>query len=176
MKVVIFLINIILLSSITISFFGCGYKPTAQYARVVVGEKISTTVVISSQDPENTVLIKDALDRAIIEVFHSSLTTRKLSQTHINVSLAKVLYTPLQYDENGYIIGYRASIFLSIERITNNKSKRYKTKGSYDFSVVANAVMTDKERFDAINFGSIKAIKSFISQVSAEGAIIQEGK
>ena len=49
-------------------------------------------------------------------------------------------------------------------------SKNYSTNGTYDFSVSPNAVLTDQERFDAIKFSSEKAIKSFIAQVSAEGA------
>jgi hypothetical protein len=63
----------------------CGYTPSSKFAREVVGEKISTSVVISAQDPENTVIIKDAVDGAILEVFHASLTSRSLSQTHLNL-------------------------------------------------------------------------------------------
>ena len=166
-------IKIALLIAIFISFSSCGYKSSAKFAREIVGEKVSTTVIISSTDPENTVLIKDALDKAILEVFHSSLTSRQLSQTHLQISLVKIHYSPIQYDIYGYIIGYRATIVLKIEK---NRKKEYITKGSYDFSIVANAVMTDKERFDAINRSSIKAIKSFVAKVSAEGAINQKDK
>ena len=56
----------------------CGYKPSSKFSRAVLGEKISTSVIISSQDPENTVIIKDAVDSAIIEVFHASLTQKKI--------------------------------------------------------------------------------------------------
>ena len=170
MKLVISLVKILLLSIITISLSSCGYKPTAKYARVVVGEKISTSVVISLQDPENTVFIKDALDEALLEVFNASLTSRKLSETHLQVSILNMKYTPVQYDKDGYVIAYRTSIAIKVNRVTNLIEKKYIGYGTYDFSIVANAVVTDQERFDAIRHSAIKAIKSFVAQVSAEGA------
>lgn len=69
----------------------CGYKPASKYARVVVGEKISTDVIISSQDPENTVVIKDAVDAAVIEIFRSSLVARSYADTHLVICLLSLL-------------------------------------------------------------------------------------
>jgi len=168
------MIKISFLLAIIISFSACGYKSSAKFGRVVLGEKVSTSVIISSQDPENSVLIKDALDGAVLEVFHSSLTTRKYAQSHLDIYLSKIEYTPVQYDVNGYIIAYRAVTTLKIIKTRNQKKKTYITQGVYDFSIVANAVMSDKERFDAINLGALKAIKSFVTKVSAEGAIKRE--
>jgi hypothetical protein len=170
MRVLDSFIKISLLFIIALTLFSCGYKPSAKYSRVVVGESISTSVIISSHDPENTVVIKDAVDRAIIEIFHTSLTKREFSQTHLDLAIDRPQYIPLQYDNDGFIIAYRASIILNIMRHKDNISKRYISKGSYDFSVVANAVITDQERFDAIKYSATKAIKSFLAQVSAEGA------
>lgn len=155
-------------------FVACGYKPSSHYARQVVGEKISTNVVISAQDPENTVIIKDALDSAIIEVFHAALTSKEASDTHLTISLNEPSYTPVQYDANGYIIAYRAAIMLKISRETSKIIKHYQVRGTYDFSITANAVITDQERFDAIKYSSAKAIKSFLAQVAAEGSSEQD--
>ena len=149
---------------------GCGYKPSAKYARAVMGDTISTTVRISAQDPENTVIIKDAVDLAIIEVFHASLRDKNHAKTHLALTLYEPQYTPLQYNNSGYIISYRATIHLKIVRESKDIRKTYKTKGSYDFAVEPNAVLTDQERFDAIKFSSIKAISAFVAKVSAEGA------
>ena len=162
-------IKVILLFIFVLTLTACGYKPSAKSSRVVMGDSISTSVQISAHDPENTVVIKDAVDSAIIEVFHTSLTSRDFSQTHLDLSIQKTRYTPLQYDKDGFIIAYRASIVLNIIRHRDNISKRYASKGSYDFSVVANAVITDQERFDAIKNSATKAIKSFLAQVSVEG-------
>ena len=162
MKVILFIL-------ILLGFTSCGYTPSSKFARNVMGEKISTSIVISAQDPENTVIIKDAVDRAIIEVFHASLTSKKYSQTHLYLSISNPRYTPLQYDKDGFVISYRASITLKIKRENKKSMKRYTARGSYDFSVVANAVISDQERFDAIRYSAAKALRSFMAQVSAEG-------
>lgn len=160
----------LLLTLLLVFFVGCGYKPSSKYARSVVGEKVSTSIVISAQDPENTVVIKDAVDSAIIEIFQASLVARNYSDTHLNFSISPPSYTPVQYDTNGFIIGYRATITLSIHRATKDTQKRYTARGTYDFSVDPNAVVTEQQRFDAIKFSATKAIASFVAQVSAEGS------
>ncbi|MBL0708285.1 MAG: hypothetical protein JJW00_04490 [Sulfurimonas sp.] len=155
---------------IAMIFISCGYKPSSKLSREVMGEKISTNIIISAQDPENTVIIKDAVDTAIIEVFHSSLVKKSESETHLDLSIAAPTYTPIVYDKDGFIIGYRMSLTLSIMRHHSGLSKKYLALGTYDFAVEKNAVVTDKQRFDAIRFSADKAIRSFVAQVSAEGA------
>ncbi len=59
---------------------GCGYSPASHYAKNVVGESVSTEVVISMEDPQNTVIIKDAVDTAIITKFRTSLVSKSSSQ------------------------------------------------------------------------------------------------
>ncbi|SMP86344.1 Lipopolysaccharide-assembly [Epsilonproteobacteria bacterium SCGC AD-308-P11] len=163
-------IKSLLLIVIIVSMSGCGYQPSSKFSRNILGEKISTSIVISLQDPENTVIIKDAVDRAIIEVFHASLVDRASSDTHLILAIQSTSYTPIQYNTDGYIVSYRMTVALSVTKQHNNLSKNYSVSGSYDFSVQPNAVVSDLERFDAIRRSSKKAIESFISKVSAEGA------
>ena len=154
---------------VVITFSSCGYLPSAKYARAVLGDNISTEVIISQTDPENSVLAKDAVDRAIIEVFHASLSTKEYADTHLILKISDPYYNALEYDKNGYIISYRTTIVLSITKKSRGLEKNYTSKGTYDFSVDPNAVLTDKQRFDAIKYSSIKAISAFLAQVSAEG-------
>lgn len=156
---------------------GCGYIPSAKHSRAVVGESISTSVIISAVDPQNTVIIKDGVDVAVLEVFHASLRPRNMSHTHLTINLSNPSYSPIQYDENGFVVSYRATIVLSIIRSTKDEdSKSYSARGTYDFSIQANAIISDKQRFDAIKFASTKAIKSFVAQVSAEGSRAKKDK
>ena len=164
-----YLVNIVLLFAFVISFSSCGYKPSSKYARKVVGEKVSTSVIISSNNPENTVLLKDAIDSAIIEVFQSSLTSKKYSTTHLNIKLKNVIYDPLAFDKDGYVIAYRAKILLHIDRRTAQHYQSYFQQGTYDFSVVANAVITDSERYNAIKYSAKKAVNSFVSKITSQG-------
>ena len=164
------LTKLVVCTILMMAMVGCGYKPSSKYSRAVTGEKISTSVVISAQDPENTVIIKDAVDAAILELFHASLVSRKESTTHLDISIGNPRYSPIQYDTNGYVVAYRATITLGIKRTTlGSETKSYSSSGTYDFAITPNAVITDQERFDAIKFSSVKAIASFIAQISAEG-------
>jgi len=169
MKIISFVLVLLLFSA-------CGYVPSAKYSREIMGESISTSVKISMVDPENTVIIKDAIDSAIIEVFHASLTTKALAKTHLVLTLSNPRYEAVQYDKEGFVVAYRAYINLDILRDSDGDKDQYETKGTYDFSIAPNAVITDKQRFDAIRYSSIKAIKSFVSQVSADGSRASKNK
>lgn len=164
--VVKLVITLIVISIIT----ACGYRPSAKFSRELLGQKISTDVRISSEDPENTVLIKDAVDSAIVKTLQSSLTTKEESDSHLSISMGIPRYSPTQYDSNGYIIGYRMTVTLKIKKFQDGMSKNYTSSGTYDFSVTPNAILTDQQRFDAIKFSAAKAISSFIAKISAEGA------
>lgn len=159
-----------LLLGLVLFFASCGYKPSAQYARDVLGEKVSTSVVISQEDPENSVLVKDAVDAALINTFHAALTDRAHSDTHLIISLSNPSYTPIQYDTNGFVVAYRMQVVLGIKRYHNGQEKRYTAKGYYDFAVEPNAVVTDQQRFEAIRNAAQKAIVAFVAQISSEGA------
>jgi hypothetical protein len=152
-------------------FVACGYKPSAKFARSSIGEKVSTFVVISQEDPQNSVLVKDAIDLAIIDSFHSSLTDKSKSDSHLVITVSNPSYSPVQYDENGFVTAYRMKITLGIKRYKNGEVKSYTTTGYYDFAVDPKAVIiTDQQRFNAIRYAAQKAIVAFISQISAEGA------
>ena len=162
--------KIILLILVTLLFTSCGYRPSSKYSRAVLGEKISTSVVISKEDPENTVLIKDAVDGAIVETLQASLVSRSRSDSHLVFAISTPRYIAIQYDSNGYVIAYRMKITLNITRFYAGVQKKYTAKGTHDFSITPNAVVTDQDRFDAIKFSAAKAIDAFIAQLSAEGA------
>ena len=150
-------------------FNACGYRPSASYAKNVMGDRVSTYVTIDQKFPENSVIIKDAVDSAIIKRFKSSLTSRKNSTTHLDIRFSGMSFSPLEYDVNGYVISYRAKITLSIRKTSKNSSRSYVARGTYDFAIEPNATVSEQARSDAINFGSQKAINSFVAQVAAEG-------
>jgi hypothetical protein len=149
---------------------GCGYRPSAHYAKEVMGETVSTQVVISMTDPESTVIIKDAVDEAVIMRFRSSLRDRAHAQTHLQIALRSVTFSPLQYDANGYIVSYRTKIMLEVVRKRGAFTKKYMARGTYDFAIDPNAIISDQQRFEAIKQSSAKALDSFVSQVAAEGS------
>lgn len=149
---------------------GCGYQPASHLAKNVLGDSVSTEVVIRMEDPQNTVIIKDAIDTAVITKFRTALVSKSRSQTHLKISISSVSFSPLRYDTNGYVITYRTTVRMGISRITAGKTANYSTKGTYDFEIEPNAIISDQARFEAIRQGAQKGIDSFIAQVAAQGA------
>ena len=148
---------------------GCGYRPSSHYSKAVMQGTVSTEIEVSMQDPESAVRIKDVLNRAVIVRFGSSLRDRGHALTHLKIRLEDVVFTPLKYDQNGYIITYQAKTTLDIQRFANKTVKSYKASGVYDFSIEPNAIISDYARLEAIRIGSSKALDSFVAQVAAEG-------
>ena len=167
------LVKLLFVSTIFVGFNACGYKASAKYAREVVGEKISTSIYISQKDPENSVLVKDSIDKAIIQIFHSSLVDKRYADTHLSFSVGNPTYTPVEYNASGYVVSYRATINLQIIRETDDVRKSYSTSGTYNFAVVPNSVLSDQQRFNAIKFSAMKAISAFVAKVSAEGTRVR---
>ncbi len=169
--------SVILILALHIGFLsGCGYLPSSKFAREVLGDKVSTQVIISAIDPQNTVLIKDAVDTAVIKSFQTSLSDKAHSTTHLVIVLKNVTYTPMQYDTNGYVTGYRTVVYLNITSSHDGIMKQYDVSGNYDFSIEPNAIISDQIRFEAIQNGATKAISSFVAKVSAQGARIKKAE
>jgi hypothetical protein len=150
---------------------GCGYRPSANHSKEVVGEKVSTQILISMQDPENTVLIKDAVNKAVVTRFRSSLVGEKESETHLKIMITDIIFSPLQYNLEGYVVTYRTHLTLQILRTHNDEAQTYITKGIYDFAIEPNAIISDQARFVAIKVSAQKAIDSFIAAVASQGAM-----
>jgi hypothetical protein len=149
---------------------GCGYQPASHYAKNIVGESVSTEVVVSMEDPQNTVIIKDAVDAAVITKFRTALVPKNTAKTHLKISIGSVSFTPLRYDTDGYVITYRTTVTMSIIRTSEEKSHTYSTKGMYDFEIEPNAIISDQARFEAIRQGAQKGIDAFVAQIAAQGA------
>jgi len=156
--------------SLLLFVVGCGYKPTSVYTKKVLGDRIYVDVSISKVDPQNSVLITDAINEAVIDKFKAKLATKESATSKLHISLGSTSFKPIQYDENGYVIAYKTYVTLS-SRYTDKDgvSKTVHTTGDYDFSIEANSVISDNKRFEAIKFASLKAIDELISKISIRG-------
>ena len=100
---------------------GCGYTPASKQARKVVGSRLFVEVTVSLEDPENAVLVKDALNEAVISRFNSKLVHKSDATTQLKVKFERVAFSPIQYDSNGYAVFYRAKVTLNISYMVNGK-------------------------------------------------------
>jgi len=161
---------------IVVFLTACGYKPTAQYAREVLGERIHVDVTISRKDPKNSVLIKDAVNEAVITRLGGKLTSKQSADSELLVKIGSTTFSAILYNKSGYVTSYKAKVSLSIKYITKNgKSESFSTTGEYDFPIVENAdgttnsVISDSNRFEAIKEASLDALNEFVSQISIRG-------
>jgi hypothetical protein len=162
----------ILFLIIVVFFNACGYKPSSYYSKQVLGENIYADVKISIKDPENSVLIKDAINEAILSRFKGKITSHEeFADSKLYIELSSITFAAINYDKNGYAIAYKAKATLKIEYVPKNSSnkKSLSVWGDYDFPIEANSVISDTKRFEAIKFASLKAIDEFISQISIKG-------
>ncbi len=157
-------------TTILILLVGCGYKPTAVYTKNVLGDRIYAYVETSLQDPENSVLIKDAINEAIINKFHSKLSSKESATARLRIKLDRVRFVPIDYDKNGYVIAYKTLVNLKTTYVDIKGSKRViNSSGDYDFNIESNSIISDTKRFNAIKEASQKAIDAFISKISING-------
>jgi len=161
-----------LVSLVLIGLFltGCGYRPVTTYTKKVLTDKIYTEIEINMRDPENAVLVKDAVNEAIVSRFGATVASREAATTQLYVQFENVRFRPIQFDRNGYAIYYRATVRLKISyNSRDGKTGREKVIGYYDFPIEPTAIISDTMRFNAIKGGSAKAIDAFISKIAAKG-------
>ena len=159
----------ILLSLMVLS--GCGYKPMTEYSRKVFTDKVYVDVDVYLRDPENAVLVKDALNEAVVSRFGGKIVSKSDATTKLRVKFDRVNFSPIQYDSNGYAIFYRAKVTLNIFYNSNGQKGQERVTGYYDFPIEPNAVISNSKRFEAIRFGAQKALDSFVSRIFMRGAL-----
>ena len=154
----------------------CGYKPTAHYSKELLGERIHVDVTISRKDPKNSVLIKDAVNEAVITRLGGKLSTKEEATSELYVKIGSTSFSPILYNEDGYVTSYKAKVSLNIKYILKNgKSESFSTVGEYDFPIAenddgtTNSVISDNKRFEAIKLASLDALNEFVSRIAIIG-------
>ena len=151
------------------TFSGCGYKPATTFTKKVFSDKIYTDIEVYLRDPENAVLVKDALNEAIVSRFGARVADKDKATTILHVKFNNVSFTPIQYDVNGYAIYYRAKVSLQIRYRSPKESGTETVTGFYDFPMQPRAIISDALRFQAIKEGSGKALDAFVSRITLRG-------
>ena len=149
---------------------GCGYKPSSYYAKQALGSKIYADVTISRQDPRNSVLIKDAVNEAVVSRFGAKLVSKEEAESFLHVKIDSISFSPTVYNRVGYVIAYKATVVLAIQyEDANKKVQKLTASGEYDFSIESNSVVSDNNRFDAIRYASSDALDEFVSKIAIKG-------
>lgn len=163
-----------LASIVVLVFTACGYKPSSHFVPKVIGEKVYTEVDVSLSDPENSVLTKDALNKAFYSRLKSLATSKEEAKSTIRVSYHSIRFTPLQYDRNGYVVYYQANVKLKFQFLNEAKKCERIITGRYEFPIRPSAIISNSLRFQALEKGSTQALDQFIAYISAKGLLKYE--
>jgi len=152
------------------AIIGCGYKPTTYYAKQALGDSIYAEVTISRQDPQNTVLIKDSVNEAIVSRFGAKIAPKEKAESFLHVSIGGIAFSPTVYDANGYVVAYKTTVTLVNKyKRGSQKEQVMQTSGEYDFSIEANSIISDTKRFEAIRYAASDALDEFVSKIAIKG-------
>lgn len=157
---------------------GCGYRPIASISKDIFDESVFVNVKIDKKEPKNSVWITDAVKEGMVSRLGLALSSDENAPTRIDVAINSFEYTPLSYDDLGYITAYKVTLSLSFKTTLKNGAIVEKnTSGEHDFSVsrkikntrFADSVISDTERFEAIKEASKEAFDEYISYLAIIG-------
>lgn len=155
---------------VILGVLGCGYLPTSKVADSLFGEKIYVRAEISQQDSRNSIYIVDTIRELIINKLGKSPAVQEDADDTIEVRMQSLSFIPIIYDENGYVIAYKARIVLGfVVNFKDGSVQKLSTSGDYDFAISPNSVISDSARFEAIRSASSEAFDEFISVISIKG-------
>lgn len=89
-----------------------------------MGQNIYAEVTISRQDPRNSVLIKDAVNEAVVSRFGAKLVSKEKADTVLKISIGSISFSPIVYDKYGYVISYKTTVVLAMQYEDENKKFR----------------------------------------------------
>ncbi|ASQ30445.1 putative lipooligosaccharide transport system, OM component (LptE family) [Campylobacter avium LMG 24591] len=151
-------------------FCACGYVPTSKMANNIFHDDVYLEVEIADKDPKNSIFVVDAIRDIIINKFGKNLVQKNEAKDFIYVKMGNLDFQPIIYDENGYVVGYRAKLFLEIKLVLQNGLQEFiTTSGDYDFDILPNSIISDNARYEAIRAASDEAFDEFVSVIAIKG-------
>lgn len=157
--------------SLAFLFVACGYKPSTYYAKKEMEGNVYVKLDVSLVDPRNSVLVKDAVTKILIQKLDSNLVDKeKDADVVMNLGISSVDLSALQYDARGYNKLYKAQVFIRVDyyRKENGIKKSFTVDGEYDFAVDIGGTITDANRYDAITKASDQAVSEIVSRIAVQ--------
>lgn len=148
---------------------GCGYKPSSYYVKKEIADTVYVDLNVNIDNASNSVLIKDAMNEMVVSRFGSKLVSNKAdAKTIINLSLSSVSISEIQYDVQGYVKVYRASVGIKVTYKTDGNLRTISVSDYYDFSVDSEATVSDAKKEEAIRIAASKALEEVLSKIAIQ--------
>ena len=171
-KIIQFLLLLVIVSLVS----GCGYRPSSYFAKKVLGDRIYTKVDVSFATPENSVLTKDALNKALRTRLKTIVTRKEDADSMLKVVYESTTFIPLQYDKNGYATEYQVNLKLKFTFEKDGKVETKRTIGRYEFPIFPTAIIAYDVKLKAIEQSSVKALDQFFAYLAAKGYFVDKQK
>ncbi|MEO1958141.1 MAG: hypothetical protein ABGX23_01170 [Nautiliaceae bacterium] len=149
---------------------GCGYKPSEVYQDKIIGKRVKTISKINPSSPREDIFFKDALNDSVYTILDKRLCFDSNCDTILEIISNSFHLTPIDYDENGFPIAYRADVVLKVKVVDKHKKVRfYSSSGSYDFKITDDSVITDEVKLNAIKEASVNALRELFAKITKDG-------
>ena len=160
----------ILIFCIVFLMAACSYVPTSKIANNIFNEKVYVNVELSMQDPKNSIFVADTLKEIVTSKLGRKLALKHEADDIINVRMNNLNFIPLAYNQNGYVVSYKARLDLEFNVVfKDGSSQSFSTSGSYNFDISPNSIISDSARYEAIRVASSEAFDEFISLIAIKG-------
>lgn len=154
---------------IFLSFTACSYEPATYYAKRELNKDVFVALDLSLTEPRNSVLIKDAITKILIQRLGSKLVdSQEESDIIMNLKIKSVDFTTLQYDKDGYNKLYKAKVSIGVRYLdkSTQKAKDFSVLGETNFAVDIGSSINDTHKYNAIREASNDAMTEILSRIA----------
>lgn len=150
---------------------GCGYIPSAEYAKKALGESVFVQLNINLPNPENSVELKDALNKIILSRFQTRIAGKEEADSIIIININKISDTTFSIGDTAFTSYYRVTTDVSYTYDNKQGTRRtFDSSGYFDYNVsIENPLATYNNRYYAINQAFTQTLDKFVAQISFEG-------
>jgi len=145
----------------------CSYQPVSRISRQTIAAPLYLKVRFSAKIPESSVILKDRLRQAIAHRLAVPLTDAADASSRLVVDFGKISYTPLGYDDNGYVERYRVTVTTLFDLQSRNRTIRREIRTSQEADVTPSALESSRAKEEAITSCTKKAVDQFVAFVAA---------
>jgi len=161
--------RLLVVCSLIFVIIGCGYRPSAYYAKKELKGKVFVNLLLNLEDPRNIVLIKDAMNEILVHRLGEKIVDdASKADTIMNLELKSASISAVQEDVDGYGEVYKATVNIAVSYKNSENSGSFTVTGSDEFTTESDSdgVITDTSRYEGIKEASSKAMEEVISKLA----------
>ncbi|GAD18188.1 Probable lipoprotein Cj1090c [Helicobacter fennelliae] len=157
---------------VMLCFAGCGYVPSSTYTQRLLGNQVFVKLNINLANPENSVELKDLVNKIVISRFQTRLSNQENADSIITININKIIDNPMAVSSDGFSSYYRVNTYVTYEYNDKKGTKKtFSINGYYDYSLsLDNPLTTYNNRDYALNQAFSQTLDKFIAQMSFEGS------